>query len=119
MAKERVVALTKAIKQHITEVVRGMGGDEQTGGQHLGPRMVLDVGAHKVTLRLPKGSPAADVPAGELSAMLETSLYRDGDPAALDLLSLYLNPEGMSIDATPSPAIAGSRAAERNPWSGG
>ena len=46
-------------------------------------------------------------------------LYRDGNPAALDLLSLYLNPEGMSIDATPSPAIAGSRAAERNPWTGG
>ena len=97
-----------------------MGGDETTGSDYLGPRQVVTVGAHKATLRLPIGSPAADIPVGELGAMLETSLYGGGDPAALeDYLELYLNVEGMSIDSpTPLADPASSRPATRSPWTG-
>ena len=121
LSKERVAALAKAIKGHITQVVRSMGGDETTGGDYLNPRQVIAVGAHKATFRLPKGSPAADIPANELGAMLETSLYGGGDPAALeDYLTLYLNPENMSIDSSTSLADrASSRETTRSPWSGG
>ena len=53
--------------------------------------------------------------------MLETSLYGGGDPAALeDYLTLYLNPENMSIDSSTSLADrASSRETTRSPWSGG
>ena len=89
LAKERVAALTSTIKGHITRVVRGLGGDETTGGSFLGPRQAIAVGPHRVTLRLPKGSPAADTPVDELGRMLETTLYGGGDPTVLaDYLEL-------------------------------
>ena len=79
------------------------------------------MGAHRATFRLPKGSPAADTPANELGAMLETTLYSGGDPATLeDYLTLYLNPENMSMDTSTSLADqASSRVTTRSPWSGG
>ena len=72
------------------------------------------MGAHKATLRLPKGSPAADTPADELGTMLETTLYGGGDPAVLaDYLELYLNPENMSIDTSTSLADQASSRVQR------
>ena len=93
LSKARVKALEKAVKQQITAIVRSKGGDEKTGGALLDQKRTYMVGTHKVTLRLVKGSPAADTPQDEFQTMLEGVLY-DGDPDVEldDGLEYYLEP---------------------------
>ena len=93
LSKPRVKALEKAVKQHITAIVRSKGGDEKTGGALLDQKRTYMVGTHKVTLRLMKGSPAADTPQDEFQTMLEGVLY-DGNPDVEldDGLEYYLEP---------------------------
>ena len=100
-----VARCERAIKVHITLIVRSLGGNERTGGQYLCSKVQFCIGTHKVSLRVPLGSSASQLDADQLKSQFKTLLARfvEDQPTCETAIREWLNPTSMDVSAAPAP----------------
>ena len=101
LTKSQAKQIESSTKVIITKIVRSLGGSVQDGGQFLLPVRALRFGDHKVTLRLPIGSDAAEMQDSDLEFFLTESYYKySGDPEkGGQIVHAALKPKARDIDA--------------------
>ena len=122
-AKASAAKMRKYITEVTTEVVRALGGDSVTGGQYLCPdKTPLTLfGQQLRAVRIPKGSPAADMQHEELWKHVEHlhgKLDAAGNlpEAGLRILRKALTPKAEK-PPVPTPAATATAAATHRPGS--
>ena len=81
LTKKEAKSIERATKAIITEVVRTFGGTEQHGHKLLQPAIDLQLGDHKVRLRLPTNSAATRLNAADLENNILSSWWdNSSDP---------------------------------------
>lgn len=75
LTRVQVRAMEKQVKGVITSVVRSLGGDERTGGRYLDEPVALDIGDHRINLRLPTGSIAANKTAEDFAFLIMETYF--------------------------------------------
>ena len=124
-AKASAAKMRKYITEVTTEVVRALGGDSVTGGQYLCPdKTPLTLfGQQLRAVRIPKGSPAADMQHEELWKNVEQlhgKLDTAGDlpEAGLRILRKALTPKAEKPPVPTPAATATAAATHRVPTAG-
>ena len=133
LSAANVSRTARTVKGEITLIVRSLGGDEESGAQHLCAKQTLHIGGHKHAFRVPVGSTAAKMPKNVLTNMLEAFTASDfpSDEARTELRRL-LTPgltapmevgSSTSSSDSNSSRSADGRASPRDktlrPWNGG